>query len=181
MSDPDICYKGKYARFVKDKKTGWEYADRVGNTGIVIIIGITKEKELVLIEEFRPPVNASVIGLPAGLAGDENVAEAFTEAARRELLEETGYEGQNFELLTKGPPSPGISSEVVDIYFAANLEKVAAGGGVDGEDITVHVIKLPDVEAWLEARGKEGKMIDPKVYTALYFAARKGLYNNGPS
>ena len=56
-----------------------------------MIVAITPRDEIVLAEEFRPPMNAPVISLPAGLVGDEGPEDAV-DAARRELAEETGHD-----------------------------------------------------------------------------------------
>ena len=51
---------------------------------------------------------------------------------------------------------------------ARGLIKVGDGGGVDGEDITVHEVPLPQVDAWIEAKESEGCLIDAKLYGGLY-------------
>ena len=68
---------------------GWEFVARSIGTGVVGVIAITDNDELVLVEQFRIPVSSRVLELPAGLVGD--LAEETIEAAAlRELLEETG-------------------------------------------------------------------------------------------
>ena len=135
---------------------------------------MTKQGEVVLIEQYRPPLDVRVIEFPAGLAGDEPEAqdETLEDAARRELLEETGYAGETLELLTKGPPSPGLCTEVLTFFLATDVEKVEKGGGVEGEDIDVHAVPAGEVEDWLHAREAEGRAVDPKVYTGLFFIER---------
>lgn len=91
-------------------------------------------------------------------------------AAGRELVEETGYEASAIEFMTRGPSSPGLSSECLAIYLATGLRRVGPGGGVEGEQITVHEIALSEADAWLAARAAEGVQIDLKVYAGLYFA-----------
>src|SRR5436190_21784999 len=88
----EVLYEGKFRRYVR--RGGWEYVARRNVTGIVGIIAVTDDGKLVLVEQFRPPVGKNVIEIPAGLAGDVagSEHEALAEAARRELLEETGYE-----------------------------------------------------------------------------------------
>lgn len=141
-------------------------------SGIVIIVAVTGENHLILVEQFRPPVNSRVIELPAGLAGDVagSEEEDLAEAARRELLEETGYAAESFTRLFAGPPSAGLSSEVLTFFRAEGLQKVEAGGGDESEDIQIHEIPLDQVSEWLEDRVKnQGVQIDPKIFTGLYF------------
>jgi ADP-ribose pyrophosphatase len=74
--------------------------------------------------------------------------------------------------VTAGPSSSGITSEIITFYIAEDLWRVGPGGGTHGEDITVHEVPLEAVDAWLEARSAEGILVDPKVYTGLYFLRR---------
>ena len=58
------------------------------------------------------------------------------------------------------------------VFFADGLTKIGEGGGVDHEDIRVHVVPLAEVEPWLQARASAGSTIDIKVWAGLYFAHR---------
>ena len=89
--------------------------------------------------------------------------------ARRELLEETGYEAAEMKFLFHGPSSPGLTSESLSFYLATGLRRVAAGGGVENENITVREAPLDDIDAWLAARVEQGIALDPRIYTGLYF------------
>ena len=165
-----VLAEGKYFRFVL--KGRWEYIEPKNFTGVVLIVPLTDDGKLVLIEQYRPPVEAQVIEIPAGLVGDleDNKHESFAETARRELLEETGYEAARMDLLTEGAPSPGSNSIILSIFGATGLKKIAPGGGDHTEDITIHEVPLGDVPAWLEEKRRKGAVIDLKVYTGLHFA-----------
>lgn len=180
-SGGDSCVETLFAgRFLHLCRAGrWEYVHRPGITGLVVIIAVTDEGGLVLTEQFRPPMRARVIELPAGLAGDVpgQDAESLEVAAHRELLEETGYDAGLVRLLTEGPPSPGASNEFVSFFLAQQLRKVGDGGGDQSEDIVTHVVPLDDVAGWLEDVRRGGCVqVDPKTYAGLYFAlqARAG-------
>src|SRR5512142_3214140 len=101
-SDRQTIAEGKYLRFVKRGR--WEYVERTQVSGIVGVLAVTDDNKLILVEQYRPPLQNPVIELPAGLAGDTpgTAGEALAIAARRELLEETGYEASGMELLTNG-------------------------------------------------------------------------------
>ncbi|HYN44072.1 MAG TPA: NUDIX hydrolase, partial [Thermoanaerobaculia bacterium] len=111
---------------------------------------------------------------PAGLAGDAEspASEPLEEAARRELVEETGWDAKAMQRLTAGPPSAGVTSEIVTFFRARGLSKVGAGGGVEGEAITVHEVPLGAVESFLAEREADGVLVDPKVWAGLWFARR---------
>ena len=162
---------GRFLRLVR--RGTWEYAERLGTSGAVCIIAVTDDGKLVLIEQPRPAMNGRVIELPAGLVGDgEDQGELGSAAANRELIEETGFEATNIEEVAEGPVTPGLSNERVALFLATGLKRVGAGGGVDGEQITVHEVPLADVEQFLREMAGRGRAIDLKVYTALHFARR---------
>jgi len=165
-------FVGKFLALVKEGH--WEYAHRTNATGAAIIVAVTEERKLLLVEQYRIPVHARTIELPAGIIGDEpaNSDEAHAEAARRELIEETGYEAEHVEALTQGPSSGGLTSETVTLFHATKLRRVGAGGGVAHEDITVHEVPLGEVHGWLETKARAGVLVDPKIYAGLYFIGR---------
>ena len=154
----------------------WEYAERTNSPGAVVIVPLTDDGRLVLIEQFRIPVNARVVELPAGLMGDSwrtDRGETSESAAHRELLEETGYEAREMRVVTSGPPSAGMRSlEVVTPLLASGLTRTGRGGGVHTEQIEVHAVPLDHALCWLEERRQAGTLVDPKVYAGLYFAER---------
>lgn len=167
----EIMWEGRFLRMVK--QNGWEFADRTNAAGGVGVLAITPEGRMLLVEEFRVPVGAPTIMMPAGLAGDDGGTD-FAEAGRRELLEETGWAADEMEYLMHGPPSAGMNSEVIYIYRARGLRRVNEGGGVEGEQIIVHEVDLRGIEGWLRGQMAAGKLIDPKVWAGLYFLMRDG-------
>src|SRR5512135_3318609 len=102
----------------------WEAVERVGCDGIVGIVPFTDEGEVVLIRQFRPPINGHVVELPAGLC---DMGESPEDAAKRELIEETGYSAGQIRFLIRGPMSSGSSSEMLTVYVATDLSYVGIG------------------------------------------------------
>ena len=162
----ETLYQGKFLNMVREGR--WEYCERVNNTGAVMVFACTPERKVLLVEEFRPPIGQRCLCFPAGLSGDEG-PESDAAAARRELLEETGYEAGEIRFLFHGPSSPGLTSESLSFYLASDLRRVATGGGVEGENITVREAPLDDIDAWLAAQVELGIALDPRIYTGLYF------------
>jgi len=174
MNHPTIhtLHTGKFLTAVKEGH--WEYVNRSNASGAAIIVAVTPEGNLLLVEQYRIPVHSRTIELPAGIIGDEpgGATEPGSAAAKRELLEETGYAAEEIKQLVTGPSGAGITSELVTLFLASGLRRVGKGGGVAHEDITVHEVPLAEIDSWLEAKAKSGVLIDPKVYAGLYFLIR---------
>ena len=166
-----VLAEGKFTRLVA--KGHWEWVERVNVSGGVVILPITADRQVVLVRQYRIPVRAPVLELPAGLAGDNPGAagEALIEAARRELLEETGYTGQRWRWLLEGPSSAGLTNESFHLFLAEDARKVAPGGGDASEEIDVVVAPLDGIDDWLAAERRAGLVIDPKIYMGLYFVS----------
>jgi ADP-ribose pyrophosphatase len=165
-----IKSQGKYIELAA--RGHWEFARRRNTSGIVAIVALTPRRELLLVEQYRAPLNCRVVELPAGLAGDipGEEDEDFSSAARRELEEETGYAASDLQPLGMGPPSAGMTTELVTFYRAEGLRKIGAGGGDPSEEIQVHLVALDGLASWLEERRGAGCLIDLKVYAGLFLA-----------
>lgn len=165
----EILFESSHLHLLR--QGNWDYVRRPKTSGVVAISAITDAREIVLVELYRIPVESRVIELPAGLAGDlaGYETEALAQAARRELLEETGYESVRMDFMTEGPSSAGLSTEVVTFFRARGLRKVAKGGGDELEDIKIHLVPLDDLDMWIKMRQRKGYLVDYKVYATIYF------------
>lgn len=170
-----ILYRGKFLNLVS--RGNWEYTERGNCSGVVIILACTPDNKLLLVEQFRPPVDSLVIELPAGLVNDQKgKRETVITAAKRELLEETGYTAKKYRKLIEGPFSGGTRSDKLTMVEATGLKKISEGGGDDTEKIIVHEVPVKEINQWLNRMKRRGKMIEPKIYAGLYFL---NAYNTG--
>ncbi len=170
-TNPEILYEGDWLRLVK--RGHWESCERTHGKGMaVIIIAVTPDDAVLFVEQYRIPLGARTIEMPAGLVGDDHAHDTLEAAAVRELVEETGWHPGSVEVLLVGPTSSGMSNERIAFVRARDLTKVGEGGGVDNEDITVHTIARKDVPAWLMQKQAEGFELDLKLWAGLWMIER---------
>lgn len=172
MDEPrEILYEGDWLRLVRRGR--WEACERTHADGMaVIVIAVTPGDEVLFVEQYRVPLQARTIEMPAGLVGDDPGEDTLEDAARRELVEETGWEPGTVEVLLVGPTSSGMSNERIAFVRARDLRQVGAGGGVDSEDITVHAVPRAQAPAWLMRKQAEGYELDLKLWAGLWMIER---------
>jgi ADP-ribose pyrophosphatase len=171
MDEARTVYEGKYLRMVV--RGQWEYVQRTHADGMaVIIIAVTPDERVLFVEQYRVPLQSRTIEMPAGLVGDDDAGDTIEAAARRELIEETGWQAENVKPLLTGPTSSGMSSERIAFVRATGLSQVGKGGGVAGEDITVHAVPRAQAPAWLMRKSREGFEVDLKLWAGLWMIDR---------
>ncbi|QIL21315.1 NUDIX hydrolase [Thermomonas sp. HDW16] len=164
-------YEGDWLRLVRIDH--WESCERTHGQGMaVIIIAVTPDDHVLFVEQFRVPLGARTIEMPAGLVGDDHAQDTLEDAARRELIEETGWSPGKVEVLLVGPTSSGMSNERIAFVRARELTKVGDGGGVDNENITVHTVPRSDAPRWLMQKQAEGFELDLKLWAGLWMIER---------
>jgi len=163
-SDAELIWQGKYITVRKEGT--WEYVGRANNIHAAVILAVD-DGHVLLVEQYRVPLKRNCLELPAGLVGDEMAGEGIAAAATRELEEETGYTAAHIEIIGEFASSPGMVSETFTLVRAHGLKQVHAGGGVDGENITVHRVPLVEVPGFVAAKRAEGLVIDVKLMLLL--------------
>ncbi len=170
MPDADIeIGTGRHLRLCR--RGGWEFVTRTNARGVAAIVALTPNRRVVLVEQHRPPIGGPVIELPAGLVGDEpaHAEESPLEAARRELLEETGFATEHWtdpgiELAS----SAGLSDETVRILVAQDVRPVPADDRptprAGEESIVVHQVPLDELGDWLIDAARRGRSADGRVW-----------------
>ena len=82
-AEPEILHRGKY--LLLKRRGTWEYAERASPKGAVVIVAVTPEDKVLLVEQYRIPIQSLTLEFPAGLIGDEAhfADEGWMETARR--------------------------------------------------------------------------------------------------
>ena len=161
---PEQAWEGKYIKVLKHGT--WEYVSRTRGVGAAVMLA-ADPGHVILVEQYRVPVGARCVELPAGLVGDEEAGEEIRAAAIRELEEETGYRAERMVDLGRFHASPGMSSEAFTLLRAEGLTKVGEGGGVEHEEIAVHRVPVAEVPAFVAAKRREGAAVDVKLLLLL--------------
>ncbi len=180
--DKKTVWEGRFLRSLiityRDKSgslRNWEAVERVNCSGIVVVVPVTANTEFLLIRQFRPVVNNFVVEFPAGL---NDKKESLIEAARRELIEETGHDAEDFIFMAEGPVSSGMSTEMLTVYLAKNAypcpseikERYPSDESEDIEIIKTPIVKIQDT---LSHFRENGDYIDLKVYGLAEMAKNK--------
>lgn len=182
LGSPETKYSGTHLTFLEIPVTlengevhQYEYVVRNKVAGIVAVLPVTKEKEIILIKQFRIPLQKWQIETPAWLI--DKAWESAEVSARRELLEETGYEAWELEFVYRAATSAGLTNEEIDCFIAHDCFLSDKKWELDAiEQIETFKIPAHEVYAFLQDQAKSGILIESKVYwlIGLYTQKYKG-------
>ncbi|CAA9442061.1 MAG: ADP-ribose pyrophosphatase [uncultured Rubrobacteraceae bacterium] len=131
-----------------------------------IIFPLTESGEVVLVNQYRPPLEMMELGLPAGLVEE---GERPEEAARRELSEETGYTGGDWELLGSLASSPSLKDNWAYLFLARGVEETTPPDPDEHE--LVEVVRVPVKE--LLNLVHQGKIVSSSGVAAIMLALER--------
>lgn len=138
----DKIYTGKLLTLkvdtVETVNQGYQKREIVEHPGAVAIVAIDENNEIILIKQFRKPIEKVIWEIPAGKL---EPGETPKECAIRELEEETGYKAENLKLIYKFYTSAGFSNQKIYIYLATGLSYGNRNLDED-EDIDVYKIDI---------------------------------------
>ncbi|MHA7819488.1 MAG: NUDIX hydrolase [Erythrobacter sp.] len=165
--DEETVWQG---RFVTARKRGrWEYVGRSRGIRAAAIIAIDEDadgtRHVLLVGQYRVPLDRFCLELPAGLVGDDDGSEDEDAiiAAARELEEETGYAAEDWAVLGEFYSSPGMVTEAFTLLRAQGLTRVSEGGGVSEESIEVYRVPLSGLADFVAEWRRAGHGVDVRV------------------
>lgn len=166
-------YNGKIIRLQVDdvKLPNGKVGKReiVKHPGAVAIMAFTDDKKMIMVEQYRKPLERSLLEIPAGKL---EPGEDPLQTAKRELEEETGYMAKRFTHLISFYTSPGFADELIHLYVATELEKVE-NPLVGDEDEFVEIQALTLEESIRCVTNKQ--IYDAKTaYAVLYWQLQNG-------
>jgi ADP-ribose pyrophosphatase len=131
----------------------------------VNIIPVTREREVVLVRQYRHGISGFTLEIPGGMIDPEDPNPA--DAARREMIEESGYDSDVIVPLGRVHPNPAIQPNFCYSFFARNARRVAAphhnlGGSEETEVVTVPLADIREMIA-------SGKITHALVIAAFSF------------
>ena len=147
----------------------------IQHPGAVAVLAINEQDEVLLIKQYRAPVNQYLYEMPAGLRDAEDVNDI--EAAKRELAEEADYQAQTWTHLHSFYTTPGSSSEVIEIFLAQDLSPTGHSFDRTSEEKGMVPIWVPFAEV-LESV-MQSKTKSPTLVVAVLSLAAKRSESNG--
>ncbi len=161
----DKVYEGKVINLrvdtveLPDKK--YSKREVIEHPGSVAIVSLREDNKIVLVKQYRKPVERFLLELPAGKM---EINEEPRETALRELEEETGYKAGKLEYLIEIFPTPGISDEKIYLFLARDLEEGKLN--LDpGEFIDIEEIEISQLEKMI----LRGEIMDAKTIVGINY------------
>lgn len=165
-----VVYDGKVITVIKDDVEVADghksFREVVLHSGGVVIAAMKDDDTILLVKQYRYPLKETVLELPAGKL---EIGENPDSACKRELEEETGYRARSWKSLGYINTTPGICTEKLYLYLAADLEFVGEHPDA-GEIIKCFEYKLSDVIQMI----KNGTINDAKTICTLFRAFSQG-------
>jgi ADP-ribose pyrophosphatase len=127
----------------------------VQHRGSAVMMAVDDRKRILLVRQYRLPARAYLWELPAGRVDE---GETPLQAARRELIEETGYRARKWTKLVAFYPSPGYVAEKMTIFLATGLTSGEATP-MEDERIETRWFTAQEIERDIES----GKIVDAKT------------------
>ncbi len=172
ISKSEVVFEGKIWDI---KRESFDYngstlvREFVAHPGAVAVIALNEANRVLLINQYRHPVREYLWEIPAGLL--DMPGESKLEAAKRELLEETGYIAESWEHLIEFHTTPGGNNETIAIFLARELRHQGHDLELEGEETDMAVEWIPLGEALNSVLASD--MRSPSAAVGIMAAAHK--------
>jgi len=141
----------------------------VKHEGAAAVLPITEDNKVVLVKQFRYPINSITIEVPAGKK--DSIGEEGLLCAKRELEEETGYQSENIVYFQDFYSCVGYSSEMIELFIAVDCYKVDNPIQCDDDEF-IEILELSRAE--VKELLLEGKITDSKTLALLQYYVYSG-------
>ncbi|TSC83214.1 MAG: ADP-ribose pyrophosphatase [Parcubacteria group bacterium Gr01-1014_19] len=176
-----VVYTGKWLKVIerkfRNKVTGhkgtWEVVERPSRRPIALVGAVTTENELLLTKSYRVPLKKWTIEMCAGMIEESDASEEA--AARRELMEEMGYEVGEMKRLMCGPFNAGMQNDQLVIFLGWDAKKVREPQLEGGEDIKVVKVPIKRLIPFL-LRPRKNLLVDVKIFSLIPFLTQRGTH-----
>lgn len=139
----------------------------VKHPGAVAILAVTEEGKIIMVKQFRKPLERAIVEIPAGKL-EKGEEPEYT--ALRELEEETGYTAKKLTKITAFYTSPGFADEIVHVFLAEELSVLEEKRALDEDEfVEVMEVTLEDALKLVESR----EVYDAKTAYAIQYLQLK--------
>ncbi len=162
----DTIYEGrvfKLCRYVIETPEGLQERDVIEHRGAVAMLAFVRPGTILLEYRYRPALDRHIYELPAGIL---KPGEDIVQCAKRELLEETGYEAEIVKKLISFYPTPGYTNEMIHIVVMENLKKVGKPQAEMSPEEKYMEIREVDIEDALRMI-ENGEIVDGKTIIGI--------------
>ncbi|MFH1657449.1 MAG: NUDIX hydrolase [bacterium] len=178
ITKKEIAFQGEYLKVKRshfEAKNGtkgvWEHTEKTP-IPFVVVFALTKDKEVILERNWRIPSEDWVLELPSGLNDEEGESEA--QAAKRELLEETGYRAEKVIPVFRCLYNPAGTKEEASYYFAPDVVFAGPSKGDGVEEIEILKVPLAELVEFIYEESKTAKVCE-RILAVIPILQLKGL------
>ena len=166
----EIVFKGRVFTIIRDEvrhESGYDSVrEVVQHDGGAVVAAVFPDLDVLLIRQFRYPIQDTIYELPAGKL---NPGEDPAACASRELIEETGWRASELQPLVSMLTTPGFCSEVLHLFLAQDLHEDRQRLEEGEESIEIERVQLSEALRMCS----DGRIVDGKTITGLFLAATR--------
>lgn len=175
-----LCLKKLELTHLDGEKTSYEYVERNAAMvfWIVSVLPITESGEIIMIRQYRAPLDRIQLELPAGCA-ERGKHTTLEDAVHAELREETGYVSDDIAHITEFSSSSGMTNEIVHGFVARNCKRVSDVLTLDTDEYIERVlVPIQSFQSYIFSELARGAIIEPKMLAMTWWWEKFANTNN---